>query len=56
MCNSTKRICVQSDVGQLRNIYGGEGSESLAEAVRKSCNVWFPLKPFHSQGEKNDEQ
>ena len=37
-------IFVQSDVSRLKDIYGGESGEKLADVIRNNCSVWFPLK------------
>lgn len=41
----TRVFLAKSDVSQIKALYSGDGGESLAEAIRQNCNIWFPLKP-----------
>ena len=41
----TRIFLGKSDVSQLKGLYSGDDGESLAEAIRQNCCIWFPLQP-----------
>ncbi|WNN46743.1 Clp protease [Winslowiella toletana] len=41
----TQFFLAKSDVSQLKERYSGNDGERIAEAIRKNCNIWYPLKP-----------
>ena len=41
----TRIFLGKSDVSQLKGLYRGDDGESLAEAIRQNCCIWFPLQP-----------
>lgn len=41
----TRVFLAKSDVSQIKALYSGEDGETLAEAIRNNCSIWFPLNP-----------
>ncbi|EKA1639286.1 Clp protease [Salmonella enterica] len=37
-------ICVKSDISQLKELYGGEKGQTLAEGVWNNCNFTYRLR------------
>lgn len=41
----TRVFLAKSDVSQIKALYSGEEGDSLAEAIRQNCHIWYQLEP-----------